>query len=162
MKSKGSVSMGSVSLSGDEMDVWRAVVDGGWALMAEVNAGFSAAGVTVTDMRLLEIIVARESAGISELAAAMHAGVSRVSRVVRRLIDDGLLERVPSRSDARHRLVRITDRGRAELRAQLDVRDAVIRAHVVEMLTPEEYENLGRIFGKIRDGCSADDCPPPR
>ncbi|QTI69857.1 MarR family winged helix-turn-helix transcriptional regulator [Gordonia polyisoprenivorans] len=148
----------SARLSDDELAVWSAFVDGGWALMAEVTAGFSAAGVSVNDMRVLEIIAARETIGISEIAAAMHAGVSTVSRVVARLIEDEILERVHSRSDARHRLVRLTDHGRAQLRAQLDIRDAVVRKHVIEVLTTEEFESLRRIFGKIRDGSSARPC----
>lgn len=121
--------------------------------MAQVQANFGAQGVVSTDMRLLEIIVARESAGISELATAMHAGLSTVSRVVSRLLEEGLLERVPSHADARHRLVRITATGRAELERQLTLRDQVVRRCVIDALSEDEYRQIGDIFAKVRDAC---------
>lgn len=121
--------------------------------MAHVTAGFTAAGFSATDMRLLEIMGARESAGISEVAATMHAGLSTVSRIVSRFVDDGILERVPSRADARHRLVRITAVGRVELDRQIGVRDALIRKHVLDVLDPEQYQMLGDIFDRISKGC---------
>ncbi|WLP92709.1 MULTISPECIES: MarR family transcriptional regulator [Gordonia] len=140
-------------LGADQLKVWHTFVDGGWALMAQVQAHFGAQGVVATDMRLLEIIAERESAGISELATAMHAGLSTVSRVVSRLLDEGLLDRVPSHVDARHRLVRITEAGRAELDRQLVLRDQVIRRCVVDALSEDEYRQIGDIFAKVRDAC---------
>ena len=141
------------SFTDAELKVWHSFIDGGWALMAQISASFNAEGLSITDMRLLEIAAERDSAGISELAAAMHSGVSTVSRVASRLIDEGALERVASHADARHRLVRITDAGRDELRRQRLVRDAVIRKHVIEVLSPEEFEGLGSMFARIREGC---------
>lgn len=141
------------SLTDAERKIWHTFIDGGWALMAQVNNSFNTEGLSVTDMRLLEIAASRDSAGISELAAAMHSGVSTVSRIASRLIDEGSLERVASRSDARHRLVRITDSGREELARQMLVRDAVIRKYVIDALTEEEFERLGQMFAKVRDAC---------
>lgn len=142
---------GGQPLTDAERKVWHAFVDGGWALMAQITSWFSTEGMSVTEMRLLEIVAERDSAGISELAGAMHSGVSTISRVVGRLIEQGFLERVPSQSDARHRLVRITDSGRDEMRRRADIRDAVIRRCVIDVLTPEEFELLGDMFNRIRD-----------
>ncbi|MEP9394616.1 MarR family winged helix-turn-helix transcriptional regulator [Gordonia sp. VNQ95] len=140
-------------LTESQQQVWHNFVDGGWALMAQVTAGFAAAGFSATDMRLLEILAPRDAIGISELAATLHAGVSTVSRIVSRLIDDGILERVASQADARHRLVRITEAGRVELDRQLSVRDGLIKRLVVDVVAPEQYESIGDAFERIRKAC---------
>lgn len=141
-------------LSDAEIAVWREFVDGGWALMARISSGFSAAGESNSDLHLLDIVVLHDAIGISELAAEMHAGVSTVSRAVSRLVNEGELERVPSQSDARRRFVRITDHGRDKLQSLALLRDSIIRTYVIDVLSEDELENLGKIFAKIGHACS--------
>ena len=102
-------------LTPEQTALWHSFVDGGWALMAQVNSVFSAHGWTTTDLRILEVLASRQQFGISELATTVHMGVSTVSRQIGRMIDTGDVVRVRSDLDGRHRLVRITDDGRATL-----------------------------------------------
>lgn len=143
----------SERLTGDEVAVWLEVVDGGWALMAQVAAGFSARGLSVSDLRLLEVLGTRREFGISELAAAVHIGVSTLSRQIARLIESGDVVRVRSDTDGRHRLVRMTEAGRQNLDRHLELRDELVRTYVVDSLTPEEYRALGAAFAKIAAVC---------
>jgi DNA-binding MarR family transcriptional regulator len=52
---------------------------------------------------------------VSDLAACAHVGVSTMSRHVTELTTAGLLERVLGPGDGRTHMVRLTDKGRAEI-----------------------------------------------
>ncbi|MCH5643416.1 MULTISPECIES: MarR family winged helix-turn-helix transcriptional regulator [unclassified Gordonia (in: high G+C Gram-positive bacteria)] len=140
------------ALTPQEVETWGAFVDGGWALMARVTDEMSARGLAVADMRLLEALEDTPDRGISELADAVHMRVSTVSRQIARLIDDGEVEKIKSDGDGRHRLVRLTEQGRATLHEHVMVRDSVIRRHVIDVLSPEEFTALGDVFRRIRAG----------
>jgi len=86
---------GAPVLTADQLALWQSFVDGGWALMAQVNSTFGAHGWTTTDLRLLEVLGTREQFGISELASTVHMGVSTVSRQIGRMIDTGDVACVP-------------------------------------------------------------------
>lgn len=134
-----------------ELQAWHSVVDGGWALFARISAEFSANGMSITDLRVLEVLPRRPYFSISELAATVHMGVSTVSRLVSRLIDSGDVARIPSPSDGRHRLVCLTDHGYDTLECHVALRNKLVRKLVAEVLTPEEFETLGVAFTKIRE-----------
>ena len=80
---------GTPELTTDQVELWQSFVDGGWALMAQVNSTFGANGWTTTDLRILEVLASRQQFGISELATTVHMGVSTMSRQIGRLIDTG-------------------------------------------------------------------------
>ena len=136
-------------LSPAQREIWRTFVSGGWGLLAEINTAMSASGFTQVDLRVLEGLQNSEERGISELAAVVHMSVSTVSRQITRLVDEGLAERTESETDGRHRLVRITDRGREVLARHAAVRDDAIARQVVDPLTAEEFQMLGEVFAKI-------------
>ncbi|UVF80348.1 MarR family winged helix-turn-helix transcriptional regulator [Gordonia mangrovi] len=136
-------------LSPAQRQVWRTFVSGGWGLLAEINNTMSAAGLSQVDLRVLEGLQDREERGISELAAVVHMSVSTVSRQITRIVEQGLAERAESETDGRHRLVRITDRGREVLARHAAVRDDTIARLVVDPLTDDEFRMLGEMFAKI-------------
>lgn len=137
-------------LTPDQVALWHSFVDGGWALMAQVNSVFSAHGWTTTDLRILEVLASRQQFGISELATTVHMGVSTVSRQIGRLIDTGDVVRVRSDLDGRHRLVRITDDGRATLSRITTVRNHVVREYVVDVLGVDEFTRICLAMRKVR------------
>ncbi|GAA1482378.1 hypothetical protein GCM10009624_28180 [Gordonia sinesedis] len=136
-------------MNGPERRVWRAFVDGGWALMARLNAEFSAEGLSLTDLRVLEVMADMPDRSISEVAGSAHMGVSTVSRLITRLIDAGDVARTASTSDARHRLVSLTEQGHRTLDRHVELRDRLIRKFVIEVLTDDEYAMLGETFTRI-------------
>lgn len=139
-------------LTPQEVETWCAFVHGGWALYARVTDELTARGLSVSDMRLLESLERTGYRGISELADDVHMRISTVSRQIARLIDDGDVEKIRSDGDGRHRLVRLTEKGRETLREHVKVRDTVIRRHVVNVLSEEEFAALGIAFRKIGEG----------
>jgi DNA-binding MarR family transcriptional regulator len=71
-----------------------------------------------TGMSGLAVLTLAERRGdlrVSDLAACAHVGVSTMSRHVTELTTAGLLERVLGPGDGRTHMVRLTDKGRAEI-----------------------------------------------
>ena len=71
-----------------------------------------------TGMSGLAVLTLAEQRGdlrVSDLAACAHVGVSTMSRHVTELTTAGLLARVLGPGDGRSHMVRLTDKGRAEL-----------------------------------------------
>jgi DNA-binding MarR family transcriptional regulator len=77
----------------------------------------------------------------SELAARERIQRPTATRVLARLEEQGLIERMPDPRDGRSSLVTATKAGR-ELLAELRTRKTAYLAARIEMLTPEERETL--------------------
>ena len=82
---------------------------------------------------------------MTTLAAQTNAALPRLSHVVRRLEERGLLERLPCPEDKRATNARLTDAGMATVEAAAPAHVANVRAHVLDALTPEQVEQLGQI-----------------
>jgi DNA-binding MarR family transcriptional regulator len=86
----------------------------------------------------------RRTMRMSSLAEVTNASLSRLSRVVKRLEDRGLVRREPDPSDGRFTLAILTDDG---LRTIVDAAPAHVshvRSLVIDALSPEQLRRLGR------------------
>lgn len=90
------------------------------------------------------------------LAAQTHATLPRLSHVVRRLEERGLVARFPCPDDARATNVRLTDDGWAAVRAAAPGHVATVRAHVVDALTGEQVAQLTAIGSALLDRLDPD------
>ena len=79
----------------------------------------------------------------SELAARERIQRPTATRVLARLEEQGLIERMPDPRDGRSSLVTATKAGR-ELLAELRTRKTAYLAARIEMLTPDERATLDR------------------
>ncbi|GAC00944.1 putative MarR family transcriptional regulator [Gordonia namibiensis NBRC 108229] len=147
------------SLTSAEAESWLNLVDGGWALFACVNDEFVKRGMALSDLRILEAISQSPKLGVSEVADTVHMRVSTVSRMIARLNDVGDVERLESKADGRHRLVRLTEQGHRTLASHVSLRDRVIRRFVVDAMSPDEFACLGTAFRKIREAVDAAEQP---
>ena len=86
---------------------------------------------------------------MTALAAQTNATLPRLSHVVRRLEDRGLVERFPCPDNHRATNARLTAQGWAAIRAAAPGHVANVRAHVIDALTPEQIEQLTEIAGAI-------------
>jgi DNA-binding MarR family transcriptional regulator len=82
---------------------------------------------------------------MTALAAQTNAALPRLSHVVRRLEERGLLERLPCPEDRRATNARLTDAGMAKVEAAAPAHVAHVREHVIDALTPAQVEQLGEI-----------------
>lgn len=82
---------------------------------------------------------------MTELAAQTNAALPRLSHVVRRLEERGLVERLPCPEDRRATNARLTDAGVAAVESAAPGHVANVRQHVLDALTAAQVAQLGEI-----------------
>ena len=86
---------------------------------------------------------------MTSLAAQTNATLPRLSHVIRRLEDRGLVERFPCPDDARATNVRLTTACRDKVLAAAPGHVANVRQHIIDALTPEQVRQLAAITDAI-------------
>jgi DNA-binding MarR family transcriptional regulator len=86
---------------------------------------------------------------LSSLADVTNASLSRLSRVVDRLEERGLVRREPDRSDGRFTNAILTEEGFRLLAAAAPGHVAHVRSLVVDVLSAEQLRRLGRDAERI-------------
>ncbi|TDO46640.1 DNA-binding MarR family transcriptional regulator [Kribbella sp. VKM Ac-2527] len=86
---------------------------------------------------------------MTSLAQQTNATLPRLSHVVRRLEDRGLVERFPCPEDARATNARLTAKGWEKVRETAPGHVATVRQHVIDALTPEQITQLSAIAESI-------------
>lgn len=86
---------------------------------------------------------------MTALAARTNATLPRLSHVVSRLEDRGLVERCPCPQDARATNARLTPQGWRKVRDSAPGHVANVRQHVIDALTPGQVAQLAAITGAI-------------
>jgi DNA-binding MarR family transcriptional regulator len=82
---------------------------------------------------------------MTDLAGQTNATLPRLSHVVRRLEERGLVERFPCPENRRATNARLTDAGWDALRAAAPGHVAAVRRHVIDALTPRQVDELTTI-----------------
>lgn len=82
---------------------------------------------------------------MTALAAQTNAALARLSHVVRRLEERGLVERVPCPEDKRATNARLTQAGMVKVVEAAPGHVANVRENVIDALTPEQVQQLGVI-----------------
>jgi DNA-binding MarR family transcriptional regulator len=86
---------------------------------------------------------------MTDLAARTNATLPRLSHVVSRLEDRGLVERTPCPGDRRATNARLTDAGWRTLEDAAPGHVEHVRQNVLDALTPEQVDQLAAIAGAI-------------
>lgn len=86
---------------------------------------------------------------VTALARQTNATLPRLSHVLRRLEERGLVERRPCPEDARATNVRLTSPGWAAVSGAAPGHVATVRQHVIDALTPEQVVQLRGIADAI-------------
>jgi DNA-binding MarR family transcriptional regulator len=95
--------------------------------------------LTMPQLKVLMILNAREEATVGTLAETMGVSLSNMTGILDRLVAQGLVERIPSQSDRRSILIRLTENAR-EIFHKLN-QSGYERFHsIIEKLTMEERE----------------------
>jgi DNA-binding MarR family transcriptional regulator len=144
-------------------------VDGNWLTDDELTAWIRLVGVVELLPGVLDTQLRRDAelshfeyyvlAMLSEspqrtlrmtaLAARTNATLPRLSHVVRRLEERGLVERSACPQDARATNAHLTEVGWRKLRDTAPGHVATVRQHVIDALTPEQVGQLGDIAEAI-------------
>ncbi len=83
------------------------------------------------------------------LAQRTNSTLPRLSHVVRRLEERGLVERFPCAEDGRATNARLTEAGWEEVVAAAPGHVANVRRHVIDALTPKQVGQLSEIAGAL-------------
>lgn len=99
---------------------------------------------------------------MTALAVRTNATLPRLSHVVRRLEERGLVERFPCPEDGRATNARLTDEGWAKIVETAPGHVATVRANVIDALTPAQVGQLADIAGAVLERIDPDGLMSPR
>ena len=86
---------------------------------------------------------------MSTLAARTNATLSRLSHVVARLEQQGLVERASCPEDARATNARLTSQGRDKLVQAAPGHLEIVRQQVIDALSPQQVQQLSDVAGAV-------------
>ena len=109
--------------------------------------------LALTDYDVLVQLAAADERRLrmSELAERLLLSRSGVTRLVDRLVSDGLVERVVCESDRRGQWAALTDAGNARLRRAAPTHLRGVAAHFLDRLSPDDLAALERMLAKLLD-----------
>ncbi|MGD9619094.1 MAG: MarR family winged helix-turn-helix transcriptional regulator [Mycolicibacterium sp.] len=142
-----------------EQRAWHNFLDAAHRVFATINRALvDEHDLTLHDVRLLELL-ARSPGGaarMGDLAEALTALPSRVTRQIHRLEKQGLVTRAANPGDGRGVLARITPEGRGALGAAMKSYGAAVRTNFLDSLTRPQVtamsENCRKISAGLRSG----------
>src|SRR5690554_2800313 len=129
----------------DEARAWLALVNSSQLLPVALDAQLQEqAGLTHFEFMVLGAlnVAPDQTLRTSELAASVYATLPRLSKVITRMVQRGLVERVACADDRRAANVILTRDGRKALLLALPGHLEFVRASVLDGLTPEQLKTL--------------------
>jgi DNA-binding MarR family transcriptional regulator len=141
-------------LSEDEQSAWRAWIAASSTLNHQLSSDLQTQhDITLADYEILVQLSEHPERRMrmSDLADATLASRSRLSHQIDRLVKRGYVERQECKVDRRGAFAGLTDKGwKAIVAAAPDHVDSV-RDNLVDVLTPQEFQALGRACQKIAE-----------
>jgi DNA-binding MarR family transcriptional regulator len=141
-------------LSDDEQAAWRAWIAASLLLPDRLSRDLQdEAGISLADYEILVYLSESPDRRLrmSELADRTLSSRSRLSHQVDRLTDAGFVDREPCSEDRRGYFAVLTPRGWDFLVASAPMHVASVREHLVDVLTPDEFAELGRLCAKVTE-----------
>jgi DNA-binding MarR family transcriptional regulator len=141
-------------LTDDQQQAWRAWIAASLLLPDRLSRDLQdEAGISLADYEILVHLSEspQRRLRMSELADLTLSSRSRLSHQIDRLSDAGLVDRQPCSEDRRGAFAVLTQDGYDFLVTTAPAHVASVRAHLVDVLTPEEFDVLGRICTKVAD-----------
>lgn len=135
-------------LDDDEMRTWRRLVAVVELLPGVLDSQLRRdSGLTHFDYYALAMLseAPDRTLRMTALAQRTNSTLPRLSHVVRRLEERGLLARVPCPEDARATNAQLTDAGWAAVVAAAPGHAETVRSHVLDVLTHEQVVQLGEM-----------------
>ena len=141
-------------LSDDEQASWRAWIAASLLLPDRLSRDLQEqAGISLPDYEILVYLseAPEKRLRMSELAGRTLSSRSRLSHQVDRLSDAGLVDRQPCSDDRRGYFAVLTPKGWDFLVTTAPAHVESVREHLVDVLTPEEFAEFGRLCTKVAD-----------
>ncbi|MDO8731850.1 MAG: MarR family transcriptional regulator [Actinomycetota bacterium] len=141
-------------LTAEQQQSWRAWIQATTLLPEYLGRDLQCeSGLTLPDYEILVRLSESPDRRIrmSELAERTLASRSRLSHQVDRMEKAGLVSRESCADDRRGSFAVLTDQGWQCLVAAAPTHVNSVRNHLVDVLTPEEFEALGRMCAKVNE-----------
>ncbi len=141
-------------LSADEQQSWRAWIAATTLLPEVLGRDLQCeSGLTLPDYEILVRLSESPDRRIrmSDLAERTLASRSRLSHQVDRMEKAGLVSRESCADDRRGSFAVLTEKGWESLVAAAPTHVSSVRAHLVDVLSPEEFASLGRMCAKVHE-----------
>ena len=92
---------------------------------------------------------------MAQLADALAHSRSRITHTIKRMQDAGLVQRTGSPEDGRGVVAVLTERGRELLEEMAPTHVTGVREHLVDLVSAEDFEALGRVMDAVADNLIA-------
>lgn len=135
-------------LTAQEQVSWRAFLAASLLLQDQFGRDLQRThGLTMADYEILVRLSDAEGHRLrmSDLAEVSLSSKSRITHQITRMEEAGLVERQPCATDKRSFFAVLTDAGWQRLVDAAPDHVASVRKHLVDVLTPEQFAELGRI-----------------
>lgn len=109
--------------------------------------------ISLTEYEILVRLSERpgRSMRMAQLADALAHSRSRVTHTIDRMQKSGFVERAASPEDGRGVVATMTDKGMALLEEAAHVHVNGVRANLVDLASPEDFEAVGRVMNAVAD-----------
>lgn len=138
-------------LSRREDRAWRAFMHSHHQLVAHLNRGLQKSGLSGADYEILAVLSSHDKGRMPahELCNTLGWEKSRVSHQVRRMQNDGLIDREPNPDDARSTIVRLLPAGRTAIEKAAPRHVSDVRRNFIDLFTPAELDMLAALSERI-------------
>ena len=141
-----------ISRHDPRLGAWRAFLRAHARLVRDLERELQAEqGMALTDYDVLVQLSAADERRLrmSELADQLLLSRSGVTRLVDRLVAEGLVERVTCESDRRGQWASLTDSGYERLRRASPTHLRGVAEHFRDRLPPDDLAALGRMLDRV-------------
>ncbi len=142
-------------LSDAHLHAWFSFLNAHTSLTRQLDAVLeSGHGVSLAEHTVLQqLALGGGHLRMTELADTVLLSPSGTSRLVDRLVAEGLIERRSCDDDGRAVHAAITDRGRARLEEAGPAYASALRRLFIDQFSPEEYEVLAGLLLRVAPDC---------
>lgn len=150
-------------LSQEEQQAWRAYLRAHRELQVALDRDLAAFDISLPEYELLSMLSEQDGdrARMSVLAELVVQSRSRVTHTAKRLEQRGWVRREPTPEDGRGVALALTPAGRRMIESAAPSHIESVRAHFIDLLTPEQLGTLHDVFAQVRahlvPGARADD-----
>jgi DNA-binding MarR family transcriptional regulator len=137
-----------------ELGAWRAFIQTHARLLHRLDEELQAAhGLSIAEYdALLQLVAAPEHRlRMSTLAERVLLSRSGITRLVDRLVADGMVERFACPTDARGSMASITPAGVSRLRSASKTHLEGVRRYFLDVVTLDEQATIEQSFGRVTD-----------
>ncbi|WP_024801237.1 MarR family winged helix-turn-helix transcriptional regulator [Nocardia sp. BMG51109] len=139
-------------LSSAQQRAWRAYMDGGQRLLAELNRQLQRdSDLSLDEYRILVLLSESptRSLRMSDLADGVLSSRSRLTHQIRRMEAQGTVRRTSVKEDGRGVLAHLTEEGMHRLRTAAPAHVTEVRRNFIDLLTPDQIAVLAEVFERV-------------